>query len=301
MGPLARVLTGSIERRWLVLLLTAGMAALGLWSSQRLPIDAVPDITNVQVQINTEAPGYSPLEVEQRVTFPIETAMAGLPRLESDPLAVALRPVAGHRRLQGRHRHLLRAPAGQRAAAGGEQRSAARARAGDGPDRHRPRRDLHVDGRGGAGRDASPTARRTPRWTCARSRTGSIRPQLRNVPGVTEVNTIGGFEKQFHVTPDPDALVAYGLTFRDVVRRARAQQRQRGRRLHRAQGRAVPGPRARPGGRPRARSAPSSIGTRGRHPDPRPRRRRRSRSAASCAPARRPRTARRSCWAPSSC
>ena len=58
------------------------MAALGVFTYQRLPIDAVPDITNVQVQINTEAPGYSPLESEQRVTFPIETAMAGLPNLE---------------------------------------------------------------------------------------------------------------------------------------------------------------------------------------------------------------------------
>ena len=58
------------------------MAALGAWSFTRLPIDATPDITNVQVQINTEAPGYSPLEAEQRVTFPIETALAGLPKLD---------------------------------------------------------------------------------------------------------------------------------------------------------------------------------------------------------------------------
>src|SRR3990167_8739510 len=72
----------SIEQRWLVLLAALGMAALGVFSYQKLPIDAVPDITNVQVQINTEAPGYSPLEAEQRITFPIETAMAGLPNLE---------------------------------------------------------------------------------------------------------------------------------------------------------------------------------------------------------------------------
>ena len=73
----------AIEQRWLVMLAVLGMAALGVFSYQRLPIDAVPDITNVQVQINTEAPGYSPLEAEQRVTFAVETAMAGLPRLES--------------------------------------------------------------------------------------------------------------------------------------------------------------------------------------------------------------------------
>ena len=71
----------SIRRGWLVMLAVLALAALGIYSYQRLPIDAVPDITNVQVQINTEAPGYSPLEAEQRITFPIETAMAGLPRL----------------------------------------------------------------------------------------------------------------------------------------------------------------------------------------------------------------------------
>ena len=72
----------AIAQRWLVMLSVLGMTALGVFSYQRLPIDAVPDITNVQVQINTEAPGYSPLESEQRVSFAIETAMAGLPRLE---------------------------------------------------------------------------------------------------------------------------------------------------------------------------------------------------------------------------
>ena len=72
----------AIDHRWLVLLTTLAMAALGIYNYQRLPIDAVPDITNVQVQINTAAPGYSPLEAEQRITFPIETAMAGLPNLE---------------------------------------------------------------------------------------------------------------------------------------------------------------------------------------------------------------------------
>src|SRR6185295_7102023 len=72
----------SIERRWIILFLVLIASALGIWNYERLPIDAVPDITNVQVQVNTEAPGFSPLEVEQRVTFPIETALAGLPRLD---------------------------------------------------------------------------------------------------------------------------------------------------------------------------------------------------------------------------
>ena len=77
-----RILRFAIEQRWLVLLAVLGMAALGVYNYQRLSIDAVPDITNVQVQINTAAPGYSPLETEQRVTFPVETVMAGLPGLE---------------------------------------------------------------------------------------------------------------------------------------------------------------------------------------------------------------------------
>ncbi|MCF5965798.1 efflux RND transporter permease subunit, partial [Xanthomonas perforans] len=79
---LERLIHFSIRHRWLMLVLTAALIALGVWSYRQLSIDATPDITNVQVQINTQAPGYSPLEAEQRVTFPIETAMAGLPQLD---------------------------------------------------------------------------------------------------------------------------------------------------------------------------------------------------------------------------
>jgi hypothetical protein len=79
---LERILSFSIKQRWLVLLASLGIALLGAYNYNLLPIDAVPDITNVQVQINTEAPGYSPLEAEQRITFPVETAMAGLPNLD---------------------------------------------------------------------------------------------------------------------------------------------------------------------------------------------------------------------------
>ena len=81
-GVLERIVRFSIRHRWLMLVLTLGLVAIGIWSFTKLPIDATPDITNVQVQINTEAPGYSPLESEQRVTYPIETALAGLPRLD---------------------------------------------------------------------------------------------------------------------------------------------------------------------------------------------------------------------------
>lgn len=77
-----RIIRFAIEQRWLVILAVFAMAALGIYNYSRLPIDAVPDITNVQVQINVGAPGYSPLEVEQRITYPIETVMAGLPGLQ---------------------------------------------------------------------------------------------------------------------------------------------------------------------------------------------------------------------------
>src|SRR4051812_34520558 len=72
----------SIARRWMMMFLALAVAAAGVWNYHRLPIDAVPDITNVQVQINTQAPGYSPLEVEQRITYLVETAIAGLPKID---------------------------------------------------------------------------------------------------------------------------------------------------------------------------------------------------------------------------
>ena len=78
---LSAIINTSLQRRGLVLILALFVMGLGAWNFTRLPIDAVPDITNVQVTINTAAPGYTPLEVEQRITFPVETAMAGLPRL----------------------------------------------------------------------------------------------------------------------------------------------------------------------------------------------------------------------------
>src|SRR5947209_19632443 len=76
------ILSFAIRQRWLVMIGVLAMAGFGVWNFTRLPIDAVPDVTNVQVQINTRAPGLSPLESEQRITFPIETAMGGLPRLD---------------------------------------------------------------------------------------------------------------------------------------------------------------------------------------------------------------------------
>src|SRR2546429_7621894 len=77
------ILSFAIRQRWLVMIGVLAMAAFGAWNFTRLSIDAAPDITNVQVQTNSRAPGYSPLEVEQRITFPVETTMGAVPRLEN--------------------------------------------------------------------------------------------------------------------------------------------------------------------------------------------------------------------------
>jgi cobalt-zinc-cadmium resistance protein CzcA len=76
------LITFAIERRWLIMVLTLLLAALGIYKTTQLPIDAVPDITNIQVQINSSAPGYSPLEAEQRISYTVENAMAGIPKLD---------------------------------------------------------------------------------------------------------------------------------------------------------------------------------------------------------------------------
>ena len=76
------ILRLSLSRPWMMMVFGLLILGVGVWQTLRLPVDAVPDITNVQIQINTAAPGYSPLESEQRITYPVETAMAGLPQLE---------------------------------------------------------------------------------------------------------------------------------------------------------------------------------------------------------------------------
>ncbi|MBC7945412.1 MAG: CusA/CzcA family heavy metal efflux RND transporter [Burkholderiales bacterium] len=211
-----RILKFSIAQRWTVLLLVVGMAALGVYNYQRLPIDAVPDITNVQVQINTEAPGYSPLEAEQRITFPIETVMAGLPDLENT------RSVSRYGLSQvtvifkdGTDIYFARQLVNQRI-----QEAKGRLPAGIEPTMGPIATGLGeifmwtVESVPGAkkpnGTAYTPTdLREVQDWI--------IKPQLRTVKGVTEVNSVGGYVKQFHVTPDPAKLVEYGLSLRDLV------------------------------------------------------------------------------------
>lgn len=211
-----RILRFAIEQRWLVLLAVLGMAGVGVYSYQLLPIDATPDITNVQVQINASVPGASPLETEQRVTYPIETAMAGLPHLrqtrslsrsgfaqvtvifeDGTDLYFARQLVS--ERLQSASNEL---PPGAEVDLGPistglgeiflwtvEAESEARR-----PD----------------GQPYTPTdLREIQDWI--------IKPQLRNVRGVAEINTIGGFAKEYQVAPDPKRMAAYRITLEQLV------------------------------------------------------------------------------------
>ena len=213
---LERVLQGSIRHRWLVMLAVLMLALVGVYHARNLPIDAVPDITNVQVQVNTEAPGYTPLEVEQRITFPVETALAGLPKLSGT------RSISRYGLSQvtvvfedGTDIYFARQLVNERIQQVRSQLPAS----------IQPAMGPIATGLGEIFMytvEAKPGVRRPDgkQWTPMDLRELQdwvVRPQLRNLQGVTEVNTIGGFEKQFHVTPSPDKLRAYGVTLPDIM------------------------------------------------------------------------------------
>ncbi|MBI1772298.1 MAG: CusA/CzcA family heavy metal efflux RND transporter, partial [Burkholderiales bacterium] len=211
-----KIIRFSIDQRWMVIMLTLAFGALGVFSYQRLPIDAVPDITNVQVQVNTAAPGYSPLEAEQRITFPIETVMAGLPNLQQT------RSLSRYGLSQvtiifkdGTDIYFARQLVNERI-----QEAKGKLPAGVEPSMGPISTGLGeivmwtVESKSGALKpDGQPyTAtdlREIQDWI--------VKPQLRNVPGVTEINTIGGYAKEFQVAPSPEKLVAHGLSWQDVV------------------------------------------------------------------------------------
>ena len=221
------ILRLSVERRFLMLSLILVLVGVGVWSFQRLPIDAVPDITNVQVQINTEAPGYSPLEAEQRITFPVETALYGLPNLSYT------RSLSRYGLSQvtvvfeeGTDIYFARNLINERL---GAIKSAL-------PPGLEPEMGPIATGLGeifmytvealpgatqadGSPRDAT-ALREIQDWI--------IKPQLAQVPGVIEVNTIGGYDKQYHVTPSPQRLLEFGITVDELVSTLRANNTNRG-------------------------------------------------------------------------
>ncbi len=213
---LERIVGLSIRQRWFVLAVVGLLCALGAWSALRLPIDAVPDITNVQVQINTEAEGYSPLESEQRITFPIETAIAGIPNLDYT------RSISRYGLSQvtvvfedGTDIYFARQLINERIQQVKSQL----------PDGIEPQMGPVATGLGEIfmfAIEPEPGARKPDgtAWTPTDLRTLSdwtVRPQLRTIPGVAEVNTVGGYERQYHVTPDPVQLAALKLSLSDVV------------------------------------------------------------------------------------
>ncbi len=206
----------SIKQRWVILLLALGSAILGAYNYTRLPIDAVPDITNVQVQINTEAPGYSPLEVEQRVTFAVENAMGGLPHLDYtrsvsryglSQVTVVFKD--GTDIYFGRQLIAERLQEVKSKLPPGLEPSMGPIATGLG-EIFMFTVTAEPSARNEEGKAYTPTDLRTIQdWI--------IKPQLRNIPGVIEVNTIGGYEKQFHVTPDPNKLVTFDVTLRQLM------------------------------------------------------------------------------------
>ncbi|WP_213607686.1 CusA/CzcA family heavy metal efflux RND transporter [Pseudoalteromonas sp.] len=211
------ILRLSIERRGIMLMLIFLVLGMGIFSYQKLPIDAVPDITNVQVQINTQAPGYSPLETEQRITFVVETALAGLPDLsytrslsryglsqvtavfdEGTDLYFARNLI--NTRLGAIKSQLpegLEPEMGPIATGLGEiymytlrAKQNAMQKNGE-PYNAMALREIHD-------------------WI--------VKPQLALVKGITEVNAIGGYVKQYHVNPEPQLMLNFDISLSDIHR-----------------------------------------------------------------------------------
>lgn len=207
----------AIQRRWLVIAATILVAGIGVFSALKLPIDAVPDITNVQVQVNTEAAGYSPLETEQRITYIVENAMAGIPDLSYT------RSISRYGLSQvtvvfeeGTDIYWARQQISERL----------QMVRGELPNDVEPALGPIASGLGEIFTyivSAKPTARdeNGQPYTLESLRTLQdwvIRPQLVKVPGVTEINTVGGYEREYQVSPEPGKLLAYKISVDDVFR-----------------------------------------------------------------------------------
>ncbi|MDT7526855.1 CusA/CzcA family heavy metal efflux RND transporter [Pseudidiomarina sp. GXY010] len=207
----------AVQRRWLIMAATILIVGVGVFSALKLPIDAVPDITNVQVQINTEASGYSPLETEQRITYLVENAMAGIPDLDYT-------------------RSISRYGLSQVTVVFEEGTDIYWARQQISERLQMVRGELPVDVEPALGpiasglgeiftyivsADADARDENGQPYTAESLRTLQdwvIRPQLVKVPGVTEINTVGGYEREYQVSPHPGKLLAYKISVDDVFR-----------------------------------------------------------------------------------
>jgi cobalt-zinc-cadmium resistance protein CzcA len=246
---ISSIIDFSIRRRWLVVLACLAVSILGAWSLAHVPIDAVPDITNNQVQINTLAPALSPVEIEKQVTFRIETALAGTPGLEytrslsrngfSQVTAVFSDRTNVYFARQQINERLLEVrpslPPGAEPKLGpvatglGEIYMWTVA--------YRPAKDrMAQDGEPGWQGDGAYLTPEGQRLTSELERAAYlrtvqdwiIRPQLKSVPGVAGVDSMGGYVKQYHVQPDPSKLIALGLSFGDIGRAIEANNLSRG-------------------------------------------------------------------------
>lgn len=234
---ISRILAFSIQRRWLVVVLTLGAVALGLWSLPRLPIDAVPDITNKQVQINTTAFALSASEIEKQVTFRIETALAGIPGLDStrsisrsgfsQVTAVFTEQTDIYFARQQLNERLLELrstlPPGAEPRLGPVSTGLGEIyiwSVGFAPE---ARHGVYVTPEGdrlNTDIERAAYLRTVQDWI--------VRPQIKSVPGVAGVDSIGGYVKQYQVQPDPLRLVALGLSFADIVKAIEADNVSRG-------------------------------------------------------------------------
>ncbi len=204
-----RALIGFVlKNRLLVLAFTVLLVGVGVWSALRLPIDAIPDVTNVQVQINTNAAALSPIEVERQVTLPVELAMFGLPDLEEirsiSKFGLSQVTVVFH---EGTDIYFARQQVQERLQQAREQIPEGYGTPEMGPIStglgeifQYSMESSHLD---------ATELRTLQDWVIA--------PQLRGIPGVAEVNSFGGFEKQYQVLLRPEALVQYDLTLPQVL------------------------------------------------------------------------------------
>ncbi len=224
---LETIIKFSLARRGLIMVLVLMVMGLGVYKFTQLPIDAVPDITNVQVVINTEAPGYTPLEAEQRVSFPVENAMAGLPKLSYT------RSVSRYGLSQvtvvfeeGTDIYFARQLVSERLTTA----------KGDLPPALEPTLGPIATGLGEIFMftvDAEPDAKNsdgsliTP-MDLRSAHDWIIRPQLMRVAGVAEINPIGGFKKEILVAPDPGKLLAYQTSYSDLVEAIQNNNNNRG-------------------------------------------------------------------------
>ncbi|MFT3784815.1 MAG: CusA/CzcA family heavy metal efflux RND transporter [Tepidisphaeraceae bacterium] len=238
---LDRILNFSVQHRYLVVMLTLLVAAVGIWSLQRLPIDAVPDITNNQVQINTAFAALSPVEIEKQVTYPVETALAGIPGLQytrsmsrngfsqvtavfEDSVDIYFARQQVNERL-GEARESL--PPGAEPTMGPISTGLGEVfmytvefEHPGGKDAPRANADEPGWQPDGSYRTSEGATLKTDVELAAYLRTVQdwiIRPQLKGVKDVAGVDAIGGYVKQYHVQPDPMKLVSYGFTFHDVI------------------------------------------------------------------------------------